>query len=134
MALSSIEAEYRSATVVYCEVAWLEMRLQNLEIQGQDLIVMYCDNLSNIQLARNPVFHAHTKHIDVHYHFIKERVLDDDINLAYIGTEDQVASLFTKALGAEKLRRFTGMLGLQDMALILRGVLRYQAPCLPDDS
>ncbi|MCO5560032.1 hypothetical protein L7F22_013638 [Adiantum nelumboides] len=85
----------------------------------QDPIVIYCDNLSSIQLAWNPVFHADTKPIEVHYHFI--RVLDGDIDLDYIGTEDQVADPFTKALGAEKLRCFRGMLGLRDMALSFRG-------------
>ncbi|MCO5562549.1 hypothetical protein L7F22_016177 [Adiantum nelumboides] len=71
--------------------------------------------------ARNPVFHVCTKHIEVHYHFITERVLDGNIDLAYVGTEDQAADLFTKALAAKKLQRFRGMLGLRDMALSLRG-------------
>ena len=53
-----------------------------------------------------PKFHARTKHIEVHYHFIKERVLDGDIDLTYVRTDEQVADIFTKALGAEKLRRF----------------------------
>ncbi|MCO5611242.1 hypothetical protein L7F22_065494 [Adiantum nelumboides] len=121
VALLSIEAEYRGATVAACEVAWLEMLLQDLEIQVQDPIVIYCDNLSSIQLARNPVFHARTKHIEVHYHFIRERVFNGDIDLAYVRTEDQAADLFTNALGTEKLRRLRGMLGLWDMALSLRG-------------
>ncbi|MCO5593291.1 hypothetical protein L7F22_047299 [Adiantum nelumboides] len=121
IALSSIEAEYKGATVAACEVAWLKMLLQDLEIQVQDPVVIYCDNISSIQLAQNPVFHARTKHIEVCYHFIRERVLDDDIDLDYVGTEDQAANFFTKALGTEKLRRFRGMLGLRDMALSLRG-------------
>ncbi|MCO5567893.1 hypothetical protein L7F22_021589 [Adiantum nelumboides] len=121
VALSSTEAEYRGAAVAACEVAWLEMLLPDWEIQVQDPIVIYCDNLNNIQLARNPVFHARTKHIEVHYHFIGERVLDGDIDLAYVGTEDQAVDIFTKALGTEKLRCFRGMIGLRDMALNLRG-------------
>ena len=79
-------------------------------------VVIYCDNLSSIQLARNPVFHARTKHIEVHYHFVREQVLAGDIDLVYVGTEEQVADIFTKALGAEKLRRFRTMLGLLEMS------------------
>ena len=71
-------------------------------------------------MARNLVFHARTKHIEVHYHFIRERVLAGDIDLVYVSTHDQVADIFTKALGAEKLRGFRSMLGLHDM-LSLRG-------------
>ncbi|MCO5580368.1 hypothetical protein L7F22_034235 [Adiantum nelumboides] len=120
VALSSTEVEYSGATTAACEVAWLKMLLQDLEIQVQDSIVIYCDNINSIQLAQSPVFHACTKHIEVHYHFIRERVLDGDINLDYVGTKDQAADLFTKALGAENLQSFRGMLGLQDMALSLR--------------
>ena len=78
-------------------------------------VVIYCDNLSSIQLARNPVFHARTKHIEVHYHYVRERVLAGDIDLVYVSTEEQVADIFTKALGAEKLRCFQTMLGLYAM-------------------
>ncbi|MCO5609394.1 hypothetical protein L7F22_063620 [Adiantum nelumboides] len=120
-ALASTEAEYRGAAVAAYEVAWLKMLIQDLEIQVQDPAIIYCDNINSIQLAQNPVFHARTKHIEVHYHFIRERVLVNDIDLAYVGTEDQATDLFTKALDTEKLQRFRGMLGLRDMALSLRG-------------
>ncbi|MCO5585879.1 hypothetical protein L7F22_039812 [Adiantum nelumboides] len=119
--VENTEAEYRGAAIAACEVAWLEMLLLDLEIHVQDPVVIYCDNLSSIQLARNIVFHACKKHIEIHNHFTRERVLDNNIELAYVDTEDQGADLFTKALGAEKIRRFRGMLGLRDMALSLRG-------------
>ena len=68
------------------------------------------------------MFHARTKHIEVHYHFIRERVIAGDIDLVYVSTEDQVvADISTKALGVEKLRRFRTMLGVYDMELSLRG-------------
>jgi len=50
------------------------------------------------------VFHARMKHIEVHYHFIREKVLVGEIDLTYVSTEDQVADIFTKVLGAEKHR------------------------------
>jgi hypothetical protein len=84
-------------------------------------VVIYCDNLSSIQLARNPVFHAWTKHIEVHYHFIREKVLASEIDLIYVSTEDQVADIFTKVLGTEKHRRFCSMLGVMELELSLRG-------------
>ncbi|MCO5570356.1 hypothetical protein L7F22_024076 [Adiantum nelumboides] len=106
IALSSTKVEYRGAAVVACEVAWLELRLGDLGIQVQRPVVIHCDNLSSIQLARNPVFHARTKHIEVHYHFIRERVLDGSIDLTFVRIDEQIANIFTKALGAEKLQRF----------------------------
>ena len=60
------------AAVAACEAVWLKMILRDLRVPITDLIPLYCDNMSNIHLARNPVFHACTKHIEVHYHFIRE--------------------------------------------------------------
>ena len=122
VALSSKEAEYRGAAVAACEVVWLRKLLSDLSISVDDPVVIHCDNMSSIQLARNPVFHARTKHIEVHYHFIRERVLAGDIDLVYVSTQDQVADIFTKALGAEKLRGFRSMLGLHDMLSLRRSV------------
>ena len=62
--------------------------------------------MSNIYLARNPVFHAQTKYIEVHYHFIRDRVLAGDVDLQHISTNLQTADIFTKALGADKLCQF----------------------------
>ena len=67
------------------------------------------------------MFHARTKHIEVHYHFIWERSLARNIDLVYVGTDEQVADIFTKALGAEKLCGFCTMLGVQELQLSLRG-------------
>ena len=82
---------------------------------------LYCDNMSSIQLANNPVFHARTKHIEVHYHYVCEKVLAGHVDLVYVSTEEQVADIFTKCLGVEKLNRFRSMMGVQDYGLSLRG-------------
>ena len=82
-----------------------------------DPIRILCDNMSSIYLARKPVFHARTKHIEVHYHFIRERVQTGEINLQHISMNLQVDDVFTKALGVDKLRQFTSGLGLTTSAL-----------------
>ena len=62
------------------------------------------------------MFHARTKHIEVYHHFVQEQVLAGDINLVSVSTEEQVANIFTKALGAENLRRFRILLGILEMS------------------
>ncbi len=84
------------------------------------LIVIYCDNINNILLANNLVYHARTKHIKVHYHFIREKVIAKEIDLIHVSTEDQVADIFTKALGINKLKKFRKMLGVLKVDLSLR--------------
>ena len=90
--------------------------------------VIYCDNLSSIQLAKNPIFHAWTKHIDVHYHFVQEQIVAGSINLVYISIEDQVADISTKVLGAEKLCYFCTMLGFIQLASSSRGSVEMSSP------
>ena len=103
-----------------CEVAWLRKLLHSFDYDILHPVTLFCDNMSSIQLANNPVFHARRKHIEVHYHYIREKVLAHEIDLVYVGTHEQVADIFTKSLGAEKLHKFRDMLGVQDFGLSLR--------------
>jgi len=86
-----------------------------------DPIVIYCDNISSILLANNPVYHARTKHIEVHYHFIRKKVLAKEIDLIHVSTKYQLVDIFTKALGTNNLKKFFKMLGVLEMDLSLKG-------------
>ena len=66
-----------------------------------------------MQFAKNLVFHACTKHIEVHYHFVHERVLSGEVEHLYVRTDRQFVDIFTKALGSNKMQPFSEMLGLQ---------------------
>ena len=72
-------------------------------------------------LANNRVYHARTKHIEVHYHFVREKVLAREVDLVYISTEEQVAEVFMKTFHTKKLRRFRISLSVLEMDLSLRG-------------
>jgi hypothetical protein len=121
VALSSMEAEYRSAAIAACEVVWLQKLLSDLGQSMDAPVVIYCDNINSILLANNLVYHARTKHIEVHYHFIREKVLAKEIDLIHVSTEDQVVDIFTKALDTDKLKKFRKMLGVLEVDLSLRG-------------
>lgn len=127
VALSSTEAEYRGAAMAACEIAWLRKLLQSFGHTLMQPVTLFCDNMSSIQLASNPVFHARTKHIEVHYHYVQEKVLAHEIDLVYVSTHEQVADIFTKSLGTEKLQKFRTMLGVLDFGLSLRGSVRMSS-------
>jgi hypothetical protein len=118
VALSSTGAEYKGATIATCEIVWLQKILLDL---GQSMDYFFGDIINNILLTNNTIYNARTKHIEVHYHFIREKVLAREINFIHVNTEDQVADIFIKALGINKLKRFRKMLGVLEVDLILRG-------------
>jgi len=121
IALSSTEAEYKGVAIIACEIVWLQKLFSDLGQSVDAPVVIYCDNISSILLINNPVYHARTKHIEVHYHFIKEKILAKEIDLIHVSTENQIANIFTKALGTDKLRKFRKMLSVLKVDLSLRG-------------
>ena len=74
--LSSTEAEYIAQTHTAKEALWLHNFLRELHSAPDDLLILNCDNQGAIALTKDNKFHMHTKHIDVHYHFICEEVED----------------------------------------------------------
>ena len=61
-----------------------------------------CDNTSVINLAKNPITHSKSKHIDVKHHFLSDNVLKNEVSISFIQTQDQLANLFTKLLANER--------------------------------
>jgi hypothetical protein len=95
---SLTEAEYRSLASATAELYWIRMVLRDLGIFLSNTPVLWCDNLSALALASNPVFHARTKHIEVDYHFVREKVVRRDVAVKFISTSDQLADILTKSL------------------------------------
>lgn len=102
VARSSTEAEYHAMTLTTAELYWLRMLFKNLQIPLRHCPTIWCDNIGALAVASNPVFHARTKHIEVDYHFIREKVLNKDIMLQFISTHDQLADVFTKGLSSNR--------------------------------
>ena len=96
MSRSSIEAEYRALASTTAELYWIRMLLRDFDIFLPQPPLLWCDNVSTLAIASNPVFHARTKHIEVDYHFVREKVLRRDLLVKFISTHDQLADLFTK--------------------------------------
>nr|GEU94400.1 retrovirus-related Pol polyprotein from transposon TNT 1-94 [Tanacetum cinerariifolium] len=95
--MSSAEAEYVSLSACCAQVLWLRTQIINYGFYF-DKIPMYCDSKAAIAISSNPVYHFRTKHIDVRYCFIKKQVEKGIVELFFVGTEYQLADMFTKAL------------------------------------
>ena len=79
---------------------------------GQDVMTLYCDNLSAINISKNPIQHSRTKHIDIHHHFIRELVEEKVVTLQHVTTEQHLVNIFTKALDATQFEKLRGDLGI----------------------
>ncbi|MCO5578305.1 hypothetical protein L7F22_032145 [Adiantum nelumboides] len=94
------------------ECVWLRYLMVDLGVGQVTANTIYTYSQSALAVAKNRVFHAHTKHIEVRYHYVRERLSAGEINLAYVPTQDNLADIFTKALSREKLEAFCKALGL----------------------
>ncbi|MCO5592575.1 hypothetical protein L7F22_046578 [Adiantum nelumboides] len=98
VATSSCEAECMAVFTTTVECVWLRRLMADLGV-GQDTAnTIYTDNQSALAVARNPVIHARTKHIEVHYHYVRERLSAREISLAYVPTQDNLVDLFYKGI------------------------------------
>ncbi|PKU73081.1 Retrovirus-related Pol polyprotein from transposon TNT 1-94 [Dendrobium catenatum] len=98
VARSSTEAEYRALATAATDIVWIWRLLAEFRFINSAPTPLYCDNVSAIALAHNPIFHARTKHIEVDYHFIRDFVKSNSTTVHHINTQDQVADIFTKTL------------------------------------
>ncbi|GMJ12590.1 hypothetical protein HRI_004928200 [Hibiscus trionum] len=115
VARSSAEAEYRSMAVVTAELVWLNGLLQELGYERTKPIKLYCDSKAALQIAANPVFHERTKHIEIDCHFVREKIQEGLIITKYISSTEQLADIFTKALGSQQHGYLLSKLGVKDI-------------------
>uniref|UniRef100_H3H8Q5 Reverse transcriptase Ty1/copia-type domain-containing protein n=1 Tax=Phytophthora ramorum TaxID=164328 RepID=H3H8Q5_PHYRM len=93
---------------------WLKVFLCELgEMASDEAVKIYEDNQGSIALAKNPQFHKHTKHIDIRYHFVREKVEDGQVVLQYVSTTDMLADMMTKAITAVQFQVLRSKLGIQ---------------------
>ena len=112
VAKSSTEAEYMAMAQAASEIVFLRRFIGQFGCDVKEPTVLYADNLSAMALAKNPVFHSRTKHIDVQHHYIRECVDNGWINLVHVSTGEMMADVLTKPLARPKFREFCEKMGV----------------------
>uniref|UniRef100_A0A803LQG4 GAG-pre-integrase domain-containing protein n=1 Tax=Chenopodium quinoa TaxID=63459 RepID=A0A803LQG4_CHEQI len=120
---SSSESEYRAMESASAEVTWMVRLLTELGVSNLLPVVLHCDNQLAIHIAKNPVFHERTKHIDIDCHFTREKILEGLIQLTYLPTSSQLADVLTKVLPSAQFKDLLSKLGMTQSLPSLRGVL-----------
>ncbi|KAJ3701119.1 hypothetical protein LUZ61_004824 [Rhynchospora tenuis] len=120
---SSTEAEYRSLAATASELTWLNSLLAELKFNPAQKPTMWCDNLGATFLAANPVFHARTKHIELDFHFVREKVEQKQLFVKYICSDDQLGDIFTKGLSKNRFHLLRRKLHVSEGQSSLRGAV-----------
>lgn len=102
VARSTTEAEYVAASDAATEITWLRTFLLEHGVNMEQPRPLFVDNQSALQLMRNNEHHRRTKHIDIKFHYILEKISGGSILVSYVESENQLADMFTKALSKEK--------------------------------
>ncbi|GJX88353.1 putative ribonuclease H-like domain-containing protein [Tanacetum coccineum] len=113
-AMFTAEAEYVSLSACCVQVIWMRTQLFDYGYK-YNRIPMYCDSKSAIAISCNPIQHSKTKHIDIRYYFINEHVEKGTVENYFVGTEYQLADLFTKALPKERFEYLVHRIGMRCM-------------------
>jgi len=92
VSLSTAEAEYIAVGSSCSQLVWMKQMLEEYDVQ-QGVLTLYCDNLSSINISKNPIQHSRTKHIDIRHHFIRDLVEDKVVTLEHVTTEEQLADI-----------------------------------------
>lgn len=117
VSLSTTEAEYVAASEASKELVWLRRLLNDVDCRCDKPSVLLVDNQSAIRLIKNPEFHKRTKHIDIRYHFVRERFTCGDLIVEYVSTNDQCADFLTKALCGERFDTLLNLIGMCDITV-----------------
>ncbi|WVZ89145.1 LOW QUALITY PROTEIN: hypothetical protein U9M48_035590 [Paspalum notatum var. saurae] len=111
VSLSTTEAEYIAAASCCSQVLWMKAILSDFGLRFGK-IPLLVDSTSAISIAKNPVLHSRTKHIDVTFHFLRDHYEKGDIDLVHVASENQLADIFTKPLEFGAFVRLRGELGV----------------------
>ncbi|XP_019261606.1 PREDICTED: uncharacterized protein LOC109239487 [Nicotiana attenuata] len=105
-------SEYRAMSRVVAELAWLVRLLADLGLQLSTSIPVFCDSLAALHIAKNPIFHERTKHIEVDCDFIRTKLADGLIFLHHVPTSSQLADIFTRCITGGQHMLLLGKLGV----------------------
>ncbi|KAF3625553.1 Calcium-binding protein PBP1 [Capsicum annuum] len=124
--LSSVEAEYRALRKVVYELSWLVRFLHDFDVNVSNPVPVFCDSQAAPHIARNPVFHERTKHIEIDCHFVRDYVYSGLVSLQFISSADQLDDVFTKPLPGPAHHSILSKLGVLITPSSLRGVLELR--------
>ena len=108
--------EYVVSGINCTNIVWIKHLLKGMKEAITKLVILYCDNTSDINISKNPMIHAKTKHIAIKYHYVRELVEDKKVMMEYIHSKEKIADIFTKPLPKDAFEYLRGKLGVKPLS------------------
>jgi hypothetical protein len=121
---SSTEAEYKAVANTTAELLWIQALLHKLGVRISSPPSLWCDNIGATYMSVNPVFHSRTKHVEIDFHFVRDRVADKSLVVQFVPSSDQLANVLKKPLVSAKFQQLCFKLNVRSSPLILREGIR----------
>ena len=134
VARSSTEFEYKSLSNTAAELNWIQSILHDLRFLLPTSPQLWCNNIGATYLSSNPLFHARTKHIEIDFHYVRDQVLANKLQVSFLSTKQQLADLLTKPLSSARFQLLRANLHVQDLPIRLRGRIEDKSDSVEDKS
>ena len=122
VAQSTAEAEYIAINNTTRDIVWLRRLLSELQVLQEGPTTIYSDNQSAIAISRDDDLGDRSKHIDIKYHYIKDLITTNHINIQYCPTKLQIADIMTKALGRPQFEYLRTLMGVEDLSELVERI------------
>lgn len=121
VARSKTESEYKSLFNTAEKLHWIQSILHDMQLPLVTSPKLWCDNIGATHLSSNPIFHVRTKHVEIHFHYVRDQVLAKKLQDSFLSTTNQLADLLTKPLSSVRFHLLRAKLHVQDLPIRLRG-------------
>ena len=115
------------------EIQWIKSVLNDLGVPIIRSPILWCDNIRATYFTSNPLFHARTKHIEIDFHYVRDQVFRQQLNVRFISSKDQYVDALTKSLPSIRFHNLRDNLKVRSLPFRLQGCVEEQVKKNPKD-
>ena len=116
---STTKVEYVDVVVNCTNIVWIKQLLKGMKEEIIELVILYYDNTSFINISKNPMMHTNSKYIEIKYHYLRELVQDKEVKMEYVNKKEKIVDILKKALLKDSHEYLRGKLGVIPLSKVI---------------